>query len=922
MRPLHLFISAFGPYSGLLDLDLAQLGDSGLYLIAGDTGAGKTTIFDAITYALYGEASGDTRKASMLRSKYASKDRETFVEMRFLYHGEEYVLRRSPEQPRPARRGEGFVTRAPEATLTLPDGQEIFGLRNVDEAVNNLLGLDRNQYRRVSMIAQGEFMQLLNSPTRDRRELFQQLFQTKPYYLLQEELKKDAAQQKAAHDRLKVEIDSQAGTIRCATGHPLAHLVEKAGKGELPLAETLDLLDQLMKEDEDSLQALTASLLQVEQAIAGMGETLLLHQTQEKARASMAEAQKGLALCESDLPELENALKEARDREPQGELMVKEIAFMEEKLPLYAALELKQAQQQAKEQEENEQQDALKALLEKIKALTDKVLEDRVSLKALSGIDVTLNTLQNDGEKLRSKQTAVKELADLVGDCLLDEQKHLDAQKQYLKAAEEAREAIRRHEALSQQFLDAQAGILAENLSPGEPCPVCGALEHPAPAKRPQDAPGQAEVEKAKKVADSARNSQSAASENAATLKKQWENTTKQTMTLAQRLEIQDFVMQDAQERILALGKQVDLQMKALEEDYRRAKKEEKRKKDLEIELPKTESDLKETTDKSQGLQTALAAFTSGLAHLREEVDKLKTSLAQKDKAAFENEIAALKTRRQELLNDIENKRAAYDAGLQKKTALLSTMDTLQKQLQDAKLIDEPALTAELNQQKALRQGLQNEQLVISTRLHVNRDARLHMKRKAGQMQEAENNWSFIKNLSDTANGSLSGKEKVMLETYAQGIYFERVIGKANLRFMTMSDGQYELIRKQEAASLTSQAGLDLSVIDHFNGSTRDVASLSGGESFMASLSLALGLSDEIQSQSGGIRLDTMFVDEGFGSLDDRALAQAMKALQSLASAKVLVGIISHVAELKDRIEKQVLVKKDKINGSRVEIIV
>lgn len=922
MRPLNLKISAFGPYAGLCEVNLGQLGDSGLYLIAGDTGSGKTTLFDAITYALYGEASGETRTVSMLRSKYAETDCETFVEMTFAYGGRTYLIRRSPDQLRPAKRGKGLVNRSADALLQKPDGQVISGIRAVNEAIISLLGVDRDQFRRVAMIAQGDFLKLLNAKTDERMKLFQQLFRTRPFYLLQEDLKKDALANKAAYDKLKVAIDSQAQAIRCGEGHSLKETAQKAGRGELPLNETLDLLETLIKEDETGLLELDKSLAHLEQAITVMNNRLTINRQQEKTRSNLADRQKELVLIENSLPLLLTALEEARAREPEGEELLKQAASMEEKLPLYQTLETKKAEQKAKEEEEKKRQEDLTALQERIKALNETVEESKKSLKALEGIGVTLANLENEGRALREKQTALKELSGQIADCLLDENKHQDAQKKYKEVADAAREANASYEALSQRFLDAQAGILAQALRDGQPCPVCGATEHPAPAMMPKETPTQAQVEKAKKAADDARAKQNAASETAASQKKQWENAEKQVMAQARRLQIPDFVMSDAKERVLALGRQADEQMRTLEESFRRARKEEQRKKTLEEQLPKLENELKAATEASQMAQTALVALQSGLSHLNEEINGLLQSLTQPDKAAFEAEIKALKTRRQNILKNIEEKRTELDAGTQKKAGLLSIIGTLTEQLKDAESINAAALEEELKQNQEAERKLSDEKLALNTRLDVNRGALKNIRKKAGQMDAAYQQWVFVKNLSDTANGTLTGKEKVMLETYAQGIYFERVIHKANLRFMTMSDGQYELQRAREAGDLRSQAGLDLSVIDHYNGSAREVGSLSGGESFMASLSLALGLSDEIQSQAGGIRLDTMFVDEGFGSLDDRSLNQAMKALQSLASAKVLVGIISHVAELKDRIEKQVLVKKDKGTGSRVEVVI
>ena len=293
-----------------------------------------------------------------------------------------------------------------------------------------------------------------------------------------------------------------------------------------------------------------------------------------------------------------------------------------------------------------------------------------------------------------------------------------------------------------------------------------------------------------------------------------------------------------------------------------------------------------------------------------------------KSKKEAEETVKHLKNGIQLHKNALEKVETEY-ADLEKELAgLKGKIDQLKKQLESKEDIDTEKLLEEKNALTEKKTELTEKSETISTRIYTNNRAKENISKKATELTTIEEKWTWVKALSNTANGNISGKEKIMLETYIQATFFDRIIDRANTRLMVMSGGQYELIRRQEASNYRSQSGLELDVKDHYNGSIRNVKTLSGGESFKASLSLALGLSDEIQSNAGGIKLDTMFVDEGFGSLDEESLQQAIKALADLSEGNRLVGIISHVAELKERIDKQVIVTKEKTGGSKVTIVI
>ena len=342
----------------------------------------------------------------------------------------------------------------------------------------------------------------------------------------------------------------------------------------------------------------------------------------------------------------------------------------------------------------------------------------------------------------------------------------------------------------------------------------------------------------------------------------------------------------------------------------------------LDTQIPQAEEAQAGLVRTIQGAEVALATLVAQIEETGSAVRELSAKLLYGSKAEALQARDRLSGEQRRLESAVAATESQYQACAQRLSGAQGKVQSLQEQLSQGEPVDKAALCRQQSDLTAQRKTLADRQKALHARLSGNRGALGHMTEKAAELKALETRLTSLKALSNTVNGNLTGKEKVMLETYVQMTYFDRIIARANTRLMVMSGGQYELKRRMEAENRTSKSGLELDVIDHYNGTERSVKTLSGGESFKASLSLALGLSDEIQSTAGGIRLDTMFVDEGFGSLDEESLQQAMKALSALTESNRLVGIISHVAELKDRIDRQIVVKKDKSGGSRVEIVV
>ncbi|MCM1025625.1 MAG: hypothetical protein NC432_04280 [Roseburia sp.] len=1493
MRPLRLVISAFGPYAGRTELDLEKLGQSGLYLITGDTGAGKTTLFDAITYALFGEASGDHREPDMLRSKYAEPGTPTEVELTFSHGGKEYRIRRNPRYTRPAKRGGGMTEVLPGAELLCPGRPPVTKIREVDAAVAELLGLDRNQFSRIVMLAQGDFRKLLLADTRERQEIFRKVFRTQYYQTFQKKLKERANVAHAECEDAKKSVRQYVQAIECDEMNPYFSEADKARKGELPILDTVWLLERLLEQDVREEEGLGERLRLLEEELAGVNARLGKAEEQEKARESLEalrreeqendellkerkaaleieeekkdrqeEIKRESALLEQELPEYDRRsqlireieelrgqletgkkraeedgrraeelrrlleslkeeqsglsgageqkerllrekekaekcleicekLEESRRREREQKALLeaaqrelqeeeakagrqeeirREAALLEEELPDYDKLEeLKKEDQELTGQLESLQGEREQKRLD-AEELVRKLEEGRKEQAALSGAGEqrekllrqrekaesdrknceNLETLRRQGleeagalakarqelEEQRGKTARQEEIGILLArleqelpryDRLAQMQAELQALRESLRssreeegrkslAAEELRRELKglkerqaafvgageRRESLTHRkireeerleglkrlaeeaweyervreerekyqavyrkaqtqaekleriysgmnraFLDGQAGILAKGLKEGDACPVCGATHHLKLAEIPETVPGEEELEQARreyeKAAEAAREASAEAgkrsgkaSEQEARLKRQAEEllrdgespqerrglaslpgdgkssqerpemenlpgdgellkdrremekllgsedlkrllgqTEEQSALSIGRLEEWKKQIQEEEERIrrkeelereipekeerigildseiaelknriagaeareLALAEQTarlsgelycrskeeaeenrgalakeqgDLRQRyenaqrafeeltgrendrnhriqilkeqlagteyfektaellpLLAEEIRtlegRLTEEEsrmERKRELDQELPleeqKAEQEkkkltrLQEETDEAEGKRKFLSGRMEGLrkklkypgrkeaekalgeyreelrtleeacqrakdvydtcrkaeeelgvridsllsqledpaygeetgekltglkesiARLEEQIRREQENLnrrtelndripeteealkrlekelregteknisAETRKRELEGQETALRerlrcedreraeTERASLLEELQSLQKAhrdaaeaYQACVQKKDQLEGRIKSLREQLEQGESIRK---SEELEKQAELtgkKETVRSEENIVRSRREINGKLLENIRKRSKELAGLEERYGWLANLSDTMNGDLKSKDKIMLETYVQMAYLDRIIRRANLRLMIMSNGQYEFRRLIGASNQRSQAGLELNVVDHYNGTERSVRTLSGGESFIASLSLALGLSEEIQSTAGGIRIDTMFVDEGFGSLDENALQQAYEALVSQTDGNRLIGIISHVSELKEKIDKKIVVTKRRSGGSQAEV--
>jgi len=921
MRPVKLTLSAFGPYANKTTLDMDKLGTGGLYLITGDTGAGKTTLFDAITFALYGEPSGENRDSSMLRSKYADPDTPTFVELEFLYRGKLYRVKRCPEYQRPAKKGGGTTLQRAEAELTLPDGSLVTKTREVTARVSEIIGLDRSQFSRIAMIAQGDFLKLLLATTDERKAIFRQLFHTEPYHRLQERLKSESAALRDECARLKNSIQQYTGGILCEEGDPAEEKLTLAKAGKLPLQEIFDLLEELIEKDVMTEAEGKTALAEVEKQLSSTDARIAQAEEQQKQKALLAQACTALEGNAQKETLLQTQLEERQKLLPESDRLTKEAAALQATLPRYLQLEtirsgLVQLQQMVSRNE---------GLLQQKKAAAQQASKELEELKTeLEGLKdcaancevfrSRLEKANNRFAKLSGLKTDLKALEELQA-------KLQTAQQNYKAAADRSAQLQQKHEAMNRAFLDGQAGLLAAGLQEGIPCPVCGSLQHPSPAALPVQVPLQAELEQAKqnaaRAADTAAKASAAAAELLGSAQAEQNRLQQQCAELLDGIGVE----QAAGELPIRLTRAKEY-IAEQQEGLKKAEAGIKQAELLEKRRTAAEEGKTAAEQAAAEAEKELAALSVRLEEQQKTLQQLGQELPYGSKNEAEGYAAKLEKQAAEIRKAAELAKTALEEHRLGMNRLRGQIATLRQQLAEAEAID---LTVEQERRLLLvqRKRKYGETLTaLATRITTNQMAQLNLKRQSGDLDKTEKRYIWVAGLSNTANGNLTGKEKLMLEAYIQTIYFDRIIARANTRFMTMSGGQYELCRRTTAENNRSQSGLELDVIDHYNGSRRSVKSLSGGESFKASLSLALGLSDEIQSSAGGIRLDCMFVDEGFGSLDDESLQQAMQALVSLTESDRLVGIISHVAGLKERIDRQILVTKARTGGSKIEIVV
>ena len=925
MKPLKLTMSAFGSYAGKNVIDFTGQ-QQGIFLITGDTGAGKTTIFDAITYALYNQTSGGERNGNMMRSQYARPETETYVELEFLYRGQTYRVRRNPDYKitKTLKNGKIREQKVPHSVeLTLPDGTVFPEKKNATDAkIIEILGLTADQFSQIVMIAQGDFLKLLYTKSDERKMIFSKLFRTDIYWKIQENLR-----------RKSMEMDERIQENDRAFEQEKSRIIPLPESEELPLDELVERLRERLKDALKEQNLRRANVEELNKKITKYEEINKLFRSLEKIRQTGKELEARQAESKERRQQIENARKadkvlvaEQQNLRQQQEVeqSAQAIAKMTETLANDQEMfeTLKTQQQEAEAKQKREAADIQKKML-----ALEQSFPSYEALQNARSEEQQAKKVWEDLGKI-SEESFHKKKAGIAA--LKEQQKRQEqvveqTKKNWEQTSLSASESAKHYEHMYEAFLKEQAGILAENLSAGCPCPVCGSTVHPDPAKLSDHAVTELEVEQAKKTraaAEEKRDLAYAAFEA--------EKTEKQKLAQAVEKEEADFVLaqtiakqqrKEAEQNYVSLQKIAEqIREKLVYPSLAEAKKQYAA---MQKALAAAEQEIERKRQKVSELAEAMNTL-KGQKLAEEENQKTAKKLAAKtekeyakllEKSGFVSEetyhLAILPERSR---SKLEREEKEYESQCLRQQ---SEQKLLEKQVSGKTYTD----TTELNEQlKAEKQALKEAEktyMELHTAYENDRSVLQNCAVYLEKGKKLESEDQVIKSLSKTANGRLSGSAKIDFETYIQRQYFKQIIHEANKRLLTMSNHQFILKLKEEAnTGRKTNEGLDLSVYSLVTDSERDVKTLSGGESFLAALAMALGLSDIVERSAGAIHPDMMFIDEGFGSLDAQSRQQAIEVRGELAGDSRMVGIISHVTELKEQIDRKLVVSRtDK--GSR-----
>lgn len=925
MKPLKLTMSAFGSYAGKNVIDFTGQ-QQGIFLITGDTGAGKTTIFDAITYALYNQTSGGERNGNMMRSQYARPETETYVELEFLYRGQTYRVRRNPDYKitKTLKNGKIREQKVPHSVeLTLPDGTVFPEKKNATDAkIIEILGLTADQFSQIVMIAQGDFLKLLYTKSDERKMIFSKLFRTDIYWKIQENLR-----------RKSMEMDERIQENDRAFEQEKSRIIPLPESEELPLDELVERLRERLKDALKEQNLRRANVEELNKKITKYEEINKLFRSLEKIRQTGKELEARQAESKERRQQIENARKadkvlvaeQQNLRQQQAvEQSAQAIAKMGETLADDQEMfeTLKTQLQEAEAKQKREAADTQKKML---------ALEQSFpSYEALQNARSEEQQAKKVWEDLRktSEESFHKKAAGIAA--LKEQQKRQEqiveqTKKNWEQTSLSASESAKHYEHMYEAFLKEQAGILAENLSAGCPCPVCGSTVHPDPAKLSDHAVTELEVEQAKKTraaAEEKRDLAYAAFEA--------EKTEKQKLAQAVEKEEADFVLaqtiakqqrKEAEQNYVSLQKTAEqIREKLVYPSLAEAKKQYAA---MQKALEAAEQEMERKRQKVSELAEAMNTL-KGQKLAEEENQKTAKKLAVKtekeyakllEKSGFISEetyhLAILPERSR---SKLEREEKEYESQCLRQQ---SEQKLLEKQVSGKTYTDTTELNEQLKVEKQALKEAEKTYMELHTAYENDRSVLQNCAVYLEKGKKLESEDQVIKSLSKTANGRLSGSAKIDFETYIQRQYFKQIIHEANKRLLTMSNHQFILKLKEEAnTGRKTNEGLDLSVYSLVTDSERDVKTLSGGESFLAALAMALGLSDIVERSAGAIHPDMMFIDEGFGSLDAQSRQQAIEVLGELAGDSRMVGIISHVTELKEQIDRKLVVSRtDK--GSR-----
>lgn len=993
MMPISLTLSAFGPYPDTITIDFESFQEDGLFLITGPTGSGKTMIFDAMIFALYGKTSGQIRQTDSLRCDHALNEIPTFVEFSFSLHQQNYTIKRNPKYYLEGKK----TPKQPSALLILPDGKMVEGIKEVNQKMISLLGVDDQQFKQICMIAQGEFTKLIMASSDEREKVLRELFHSETYQKLEEKLK--------------------------------VHLKTYQDKYDLLLNKRKDLMQELQVEDHQEYLSKQTKLIASQQKeyddlkkdLDQKKQQLQLYRLQNQRLIQLKDLKQqfqDLKKQENDYQELNktvDTLKKAQEtnylyisyikqQKKLQTLKLNQEDFLKQLKKLEKDYQEKKVQantltvkQQTKEKLQNQIQETkqlinqiyqyqndyqnLQTLKQQYRMLDE---EHKLFLKKKEKFE---NGLQRDQERIQSEQQVqskyelikqqyvrlneqkvkVHQLSDYYDQILKLNENKSDLQEEYTVVEKQVDHEKMQYNQMEKLYFRKQAGIFALQLKEDQPCPICGSLHHPHPAQiEKEDITKEKLDQQAKKVKQQEHRLQDILQKILLSNQKK-EMLVKQTKQLSSELNIQEEIskeifikeldhlskdekrmkkeyleLQDELKYIQKLKKSVALSLKDMStyeskelkqaqsleniqvqihqlsgklddslrqyeigevnKNYQQVQKEYRQ---LSLEIETIQQDYEKVKNKYLEIKTKISSLNQQIIQEQEIYDELDNKYhTALDAFINEEEFLNLKTQ----INQISILEKKYQDYLISLKSLNEQIISLENEVKDSTYVDLSSLSEtikEVNQQlREKNDDLEKLKIDYSLKEKMVKD----IQKINQQLEKDEDTYQRYLDLYNLASGK--NNARVSIERYVLATYFENMLIYANVIMKQLSQGRYQLLRKDDAGKGRSQQGLELDVFDQESGNIRSIKTLSGGESFKAALSLALGLSRMVQDYAGGIELNTLFIDEGFGSLDSQSLDQAMNCLMELHHENKLIGIISHVSDLKDRIERQLVVER------------
>lgn len=993
MMPISLTLSAFGPYPDTITIDFESFQEDGLFLITGPTGSGKTMIFDAMIFALYGKTSGQIRQTDSLRCDHALNEIPTFVEFSFSLHQQNYTIKRNPKYYLEGKK----TPKQPSALLTLPDGKMVEGIKEVNQKMISLLGVDDQQFKQICMIAQGEFTKLIMASSDEREKVLRELFHSETYQKLEEKLKvhlktyqdkydlllnkrkdlmqelqvedhqeylskqtKLIASQQKEYDDLKKDLDQKKQQLQ------LYRLQNQR------LIQLKDLKQQFqdLKKQENDYQKLNKTVDTLKKA----QETNYLYISYIKQQKKL----QTLKLNQEDfLKQLKKLEKDYREKKVQAdsldykqqtkEKLQNQIQETKQLINQIYQYQNDYQNLQTLKQQYRMLDEEHKLFLKKKEKFENGLQRDQERIQSEQQVQSKYELIKQQYVRLNEQKVKVHQLSDYYDQILKLNENKSDLQEEYTVVEKQVDHEKMQYNQMEKLYFRKQAGIFALQLKENQPCPICGSLHHPHPAQiEKEDITKEKLDQQAKKVKQQEHRLQDILQKILLSNQKK-EMLVKQTKQLSSELNIQEEIskeifikeldhlskdekrmkkeyleLQDELKYIQKLKKSVALSLKDMStyeskelkqaqsleniqvqihqlsgklddslrqyeigevnKNYQQVQKEYRQ---LSLEIETIQQDYEKVKNKYLEIKTKISSLNQQIIQEQEIYDELDNKYhTALDAFINEEEFLNLKTQ----INQISILEKKYQDYLISLKSLNKQIISLENEVKDSTYVDLSSLSEtikEVNQQlREKNDDLEKLKIDYSLKEKMIKD----IQKINQQLEKDEDTYQRYLDLYNLASGK--NNARVSIERYVLATYFENMLIYANVIMKQLSQGRYQLLRKDDAGKGRSQQGLELDVFDQESGNIRSIKTLSGGESFKAALSLALGLSRMVQDYAGGIELNTLFIDEGFGSLDSQSLDQAMNCLMELHHENKLIGIISHVSDLKDRIERQLVVER------------